>query len=150
MDVSIRAVRASDSEAIAAILNRIIETGLFTAFDTPVSVEAERAYIERFPARGVFLVAERSDDRQVVGFQSMDYRKIFTYIRADNPAALTTYVNHGSASSASPASTRRLVAGTWTKSSSRGFYELASGFHRDAARTRGAGIRARDRIVARR
>jgi L-amino acid N-acyltransferase YncA len=24
-----------------------------------------------------------------------DYRKIFTYIRADNPAALTTYVNHG-------------------------------------------------------
>jgi L-amino acid N-acyltransferase YncA len=135
---SIREARPDDAEAIARILNQIIEAGAFTAFDTPFSVEAERAYIERFPARGVFLVATSERD-QVVGFQSMEpfasfthafdhvgvlgtyvdlecrrrgiatrlfratfeaavrkkYRKIFTYIRADNSAALSTYLHHG-------------------------------------------------------
>jgi len=136
---SIREARPDDAEAIARILNRIIAARAFTAFDTPFSVEAERAYIETFPARGVFLVATSERDRQVVGFQSMEpfasfthafdhvgvlgtyvdlecrrqgiakrlfratfeaavckeYRKIFTYIRADNAAALSTYLHHG-------------------------------------------------------
>lgn len=135
----IREARPGDAEAIARILNRIIEARAFTVFDTPFSIEAERAYIETFPGRGVFLVATSEPDQQVVGFQSMEpfasythafdhvgvlgtyvdldcrrqgiatrlfhatfeaarrkaYRKIFTYIRADNPAALATYVNHG-------------------------------------------------------
>lgn len=137
-DISIRDVRPDDAAAVAGILNRIIEAGTFTVFDRPVGVDAERAYIERFPARGVFLVAERPD-RRIVGFQSMEpfaaftrafdhvgvlgtyvdlnerrqsiasrlfaatfassrqkgYRKIFTYVRADNPAALSTYLHHG-------------------------------------------------------
>lgn len=139
MEISVREVRPDDAAAVAGILNRIIETGTFTAFDTPVSVDAEREYIEQFPARGVFLVAERAADGRVVGFQSMEpfaaftrafdhvgvlgtyvdleerrkgiasllfaatfgaarqkgYRKIFTYVRADNPAALSTYLHHG-------------------------------------------------------
>jgi L-amino acid N-acyltransferase YncA len=136
---SIREARADDAEAIVRILNRIIEARTFTAFDTPFSIEAERAYIETFPARGVFLVAVGEPDGHVVGFQSMEpfasfthafdhvgvlgtyvdlerrrqgiakhlfrgmfeaairkgYRKIFTYIRADNGPALSTYVHHG-------------------------------------------------------
>jgi len=136
---SIREARPDDAEAIARILNRIIEARAFTAFDTPFSIEAERAYIETFPERGVFLVATSDDDQHVVGFQSMEpfarythafdhvgvlgtyvdldrrrqgiakrlfratfeaaarkgYRKIFTFIRADNPAALSTYRHHG-------------------------------------------------------
>jgi L-amino acid N-acyltransferase YncA len=136
---SIREARPEDAAAIARILNRIIEARTFTVFDTLFSIEAERAYIEAFPERGVFLVAVRERDQQVVGFQSMEpfagwthafdhvgvlgtyvdldcrrqgiakrlfpatfeaarrkgYRKIFTYIRADNPAALATYRHHG-------------------------------------------------------
>ena len=139
MNPSIREARPDDAEAIARILNRIIEARAFTAFDTPFSIEAERAYIETFPERGVFLVATSERDQQVVGFQSMEpfasythafdhvgvlgtyvdlerrrqgiakrlfratfeaavrkaYKKIFTYIRADNSAALSTYVHHG-------------------------------------------------------
>jgi L-amino acid N-acyltransferase YncA len=138
-DISIREVRPDDAAAVARILNRIIEAGTFTVFDAPFSVEAERAYIERLPVRGVFLVAERAADGRIVGFQSMEpfaaftrafdhvgvlgtyvdlderrqgiasrlfaatfeaarqkgYRKIFTYVRADNPAALSTYRQHG-------------------------------------------------------
>src|SRR5687768_4798610 len=134
----IREATPHDAEAIARILNDIIGARVFTAFDTPFSIEAERAYIETFPERGVFLVATSERDRQVVGFQSMEpfasythafdhvgvlgtyvdldcrrtgiakrlfpatfeaavrkgYRKIFTYIRADNRAALSTYIHH--------------------------------------------------------
>lgn len=138
-ELSIRGARPDDAEAIARILNRIIEARIFTAFDTAFSVEAERNYIETFPERGVFPVAVRAQDQRVVGFQSMEpfaaythafdhvgvlgtyvdldcrrqgiakrlfgatfeeairkgYRKIFTYIRADNPAALSTYLGQG-------------------------------------------------------
>jgi L-amino acid N-acyltransferase YncA len=134
-----RAVCTDDAEAIVGILNPIIEAGTFTAFDTPVSVDAEREYLAAFPARGVFQVALRATDRQIVGFQSMEpfasftrafdhvgvlgtyvalasrrqgvatrlfeatlaaarekgYEKIFTYVRADNDAALRVYQRHG-------------------------------------------------------
>ncbi len=134
----VRDVKGNDADSIVAILNPIIETGNFSAFDTPFTIEAERQYINAFPARGVFLVAI-SEEGQIVGFQSMvpfatytrafdhvgvlgtyvdlgwrrrgvasclfmatfrqarrkGYAKIFTYIRADNPAALATYEKHG-------------------------------------------------------
>lgn len=138
-DLSIREVRSDDAGAIVGIMNRLIEAGRFTAFDTPFTIEAETDYIRAFPERGVFLVAVRGPDRQVVGFQSMEpfatythafdhvgvlgtyvdldwrrrgiakrlfpatfeaalrkgYQKIFTFIRADNAAALSTYRHHG-------------------------------------------------------
>jgi L-amino acid N-acyltransferase YncA len=135
----IRAAQPDDAEAIVGILNPIIATGAFTAFDTPFTVEAERQYISTFPVRGVFLVAARQADSQIVGFQSMEpfasythafdhvgvlgtyvdlnyrrqgiatqlfgatfaaaarkgYEKIFTFVRADNPVALQTYLGQG-------------------------------------------------------
>jgi L-amino acid N-acyltransferase YncA len=134
-----RAACPDDAAAIVGILNPIIEAGTFTAFDTPFSVDAEREYLRSFPARGVFQVALRACDRQMVGFQSMEpfanftrafdhvgvlgtyvalasrrqgvatrlfeatlaearekgYGKIFTYVRADNAAALRVYQRHG-------------------------------------------------------
>lgn len=134
-----RAACPDDAEAIVSILNPIIESGAFTAFDTPFTVEAEREYLAAFPARGVFHVALRASDGQIVGFQSMEpfasytrafdhvgvmgtyvalasrrqgvatmlfeatlaaarekgYEKIFTYVRADNDAALRLYQRHG-------------------------------------------------------
>jgi L-amino acid N-acyltransferase YncA len=139
MQLEIREVRPDDADAIVRILNPIIEAGVYTVFDTPFTADAEREYLSTFPARGVFLVAVRHADGQVVGFQSMEpfagythafdhvgvlgtyvdlgcrrlgiatalfqatfaealrkgYEKIFTFVRADNPAALETYVRQG-------------------------------------------------------
>lgn len=70
MRFRIRDVKSDDADSIVAILNPIIETGKFSAFDTPFTIEAERQYINAFPARGVFLVAI-SEEERIVGFQSM-------------------------------------------------------------------------------
>src|SRR5687768_6536569 len=137
--VSIRDVVASDAAALVGILNPIIEARVFTAFDTPFSVEAERDYILGFPARGIWKVARYGDDNRVVGFQILEpfatytrafdhvgtlgtfvdlahrrlgiakalfaatledarrkgYEKLFTFVRANNPAALATFLAHG-------------------------------------------------------
>lgn len=139
MDWLVREARPEDAEAIVGIFNPIIATGLYTVFDTPFTVEAEREYILNFPPQGIFHVAVRRADQQLVGFQSMEpfatythafahvgvigtyvnlalrrqgiaaslfaatfesarrkgYEKLFTYVRADNPAALATYSRAG-------------------------------------------------------
>lgn len=139
MKLIVRPAQPEDAAAIVAIFNPIIESGKYTAFDTPFTVEAEREYIANFPARGIFHVAVRQDDQRIVGFQSMEpfatythafdhvgvvgtyvdlaerrqgiagqlfaatfeaarqkgYEKLFTFIRADNPAALATYQQQG-------------------------------------------------------
>ena len=127
-----------DAEAIVRILNPIISARVYTAFDEPFSIEAERDYIAGFPSRGIWKVAARPSG-QVVGFQVLEpfgpytrafdhvgtlatyvdlaqrrqgiakalfratyeaarqkgYEKIFTFVRADNSAALATYQAHG-------------------------------------------------------
>jgi L-amino acid N-acyltransferase YncA len=132
----IRDALPSDALAIVAILNPIIAARTHTVFDEPFSVEAEREYLLRFPARGIWKIAERGG--RVVGFQVLEpfatytrafdhvgtlgtyvdlterrqgvasalfsatleaarvkgYEKIFTFVRADNQAALATYQAH--------------------------------------------------------
>lgn len=135
----IRDATAADAEAIVRILNPIIEARIYTVFDAPFSVEAERAYLLNFPRRGIWKVAVRASDDRLVGFQVLEpfatythafdhvgtlgtyvdlelrrqgvatrlfdatfaaargkgYEKLFTFVRADNPAALATYLRHG-------------------------------------------------------
>ena len=137
MDLSIRDVEAADAAAVCAVINPIIEARAYTVFDAPFTVDAEREYIVRFPARGVWKLA--LDGERVVGFQVLEplatytraldhvgsmgtyvdlslrrhgvakalfaatlaaarskgYEKIFTFVRADNPAALAAYRAHG-------------------------------------------------------
>src|SRR6185436_17352805 len=132
MDILVRDVADDDAEGVLGILNPIIEARVYTAFDTPFTAVAERTYIARFPARGVWKVAVRQSDGRAVGFQVLEpfgsytkafdhvatlgtyvaldarrqgiakalfaatfeaarqkgYEKIFTFVRADNPAAL--------------------------------------------------------------
>lgn len=139
IDVVVREARSGDAEAIVGILNPIIEAGRYTALDTPVTAEAEREYIAKFPARGIFHVVESRQGGALVGFQTMEpfatytrafdhvgiiatfvdlaqrhkgigkrlfeatfdaarrkgYEKVFTYVRADNPAALAAYRQQG-------------------------------------------------------
>ncbi len=139
MSIVIRDVRPDDAAAVSGILNRIIEAGVYTVLDRPFSVDEERRFIEAFPRRGTFLVAESTEDRAVVGFQNVEplaaytrafdhvgvigtfvdldhrrlgvsaqlflatfdaaeqkgFRKLFAYIRADNPSAKAAYAAHG-------------------------------------------------------
>lgn len=139
MDLLVREARLYDAGAIIGILNPIIEAGVYTAFDTPLTIEAEREYILKFPKRGIFHVAARLQDQMIVGFQSIEpfaiythafdhvgviatyvdltyrrqgigkylfeatfeaarhkgYEKLFTYVRADNLAALASYIKQG-------------------------------------------------------
>jgi L-amino acid N-acyltransferase YncA len=139
MSLEIRDAKPNDAEAIVGILNPIIAAGVYTAFDTPFTIDQEREYIEKLSPRGLFLLAARQPDRQVVGFQSMEpfasythafdhvgvlgtyvdlrcrrqgiatelfratfaaaarrgYEKIFTFVRADNAAALAAYLRQG-------------------------------------------------------
>jgi L-amino acid N-acyltransferase YncA len=139
MDLSVRDAEPADAEGLVRILNPIIEARVYTAFDTPFSVDAERVYLLNFPPRGIWKVAIRQSDGRLVGFQIMEpfatytgafdhvgtlgtyvdlglrrqgvagrlfeatldaalrkgYEKIFTFVRADNSAALQTYLGHG-------------------------------------------------------
>lgn len=92
MNLLIREVRPEDAEAIVGIFNPIIEAGVYTVFDTVLTVEAEREYIRGFPERGVFHVAVRQDDQKIIGFQSME--PFATYTRAfDHVGVIGTYVD---------------------------------------------------------
>lgn len=92
MNLLVREAQPDDAEAIVGILNPIIEAGVYTVFDTPFTIEAERQYILNFPERGVFHVAVCREDRRIVGFQSME--PFATYTRAfDHVGVIGTYVH---------------------------------------------------------
>lgn len=139
MDLLVREAKPDDAAGIVAIFNPIIETGLYTAFDAPFSVEAERRYITGLSERAIFHVAVRASAETIVGFQSLEpfatytratdhvgvlgtyvdlahrrqgvakclfqatfraarakgYEKVLTYIRTDNPSAMSTYLSQG-------------------------------------------------------
>ena len=92
MDLLVREARPDDAEAVIGILNPIIEAGVYTVLDMPLTIEAERAYILNFPRRGVFHLAILRQDHKVVGFQSME--PFSTYTRAfDHVGVIGTYVD---------------------------------------------------------
>jgi L-amino acid N-acyltransferase YncA len=139
MELTVRDVEPADAEGLVRVLNAIIEARLYTALDTPFSVETERDYVIDFPERGIWKVAVREPDQTIVGFQVMEpyatythafdhvgtlgtyvdlglrrqgiarrlfaatfdaarqkgYEKIFTFVRADNEAALAAYLGQG-------------------------------------------------------
>ncbi len=70
-DVIIRPAVPGDAAGVVAVLNPIIESGRHTAFTRPFTVEAERAFIRAFPARGVFHVAVDPADGTIAGFQTL-------------------------------------------------------------------------------
>lgn len=90
MHVEVRPAIGADAGAIVNILNPIIEAGVYTAFDTPFSVDAERHYLETLPARGIFHVAVAAS--RVVGFQSMEPFATYTHAY-DHVGVMGTYVD---------------------------------------------------------
>ena len=94
VELRVRQARPEDAAGVVAIFNPIIEAGIYTAFDSPFTVEAERHYIEALPERSIFLVAERVFDGTLVGLQSMEpfatYTQAFAHV-----GVLGTYVDLG-------------------------------------------------------
>ena len=91
MHLMIRQVHPDDAEAIVSILNPIIEAGVYTVLDTPLTVEYERDYITNFPPRGFFHVAEDQNQR-IVGFESGEPYATYTHA-FDHVAVIGTFVD---------------------------------------------------------
>jgi L-amino acid N-acyltransferase YncA len=92
MHVEIREARLEDAEPIIRILNPIIEAGVYTALDTPLTVQAQSEFIRDFPVRGVFLVAVTETGSRVVGLQSLEPFANYTHA-FDHVGVLGTYVD---------------------------------------------------------
>ena len=91
MNLVIREARPDDAQAIVSILNPIIEAGVYTVLDTPLTVEYERDYIANFPQRGIFYVAE-DQDQKIVGFESGEPYATYTHA-FDHVAVIGTFVD---------------------------------------------------------
>ena len=91
MSLHIRAACVEDAAAILTVLNPIIEARCHTVLDTPFTLAEERAFIEAFPECGVFHVAERGAEGEIVGFQ--DVEPFATYTHAfDHVGVIGTFV----------------------------------------------------------
>lgn len=127
MSLTVRDATPADAEAIVAILNPIIAAREYTAFDTPFSVDAERAYLECFPARGVWKVAMLDD--HLVGFQVLE--PFATYTHAfDHVGTLGTYVD---LSRRRQGVARRLFAATFDAARARGYEKIFTFVRQDNA-----------------
>jgi L-amino acid N-acyltransferase YncA len=92
LDLTIRSVRLDDAEAVVGILNPIIEAGVYTVFDAPLTAQDERDYIAAFPPRRLFFVVERLSTREVIAFQTIDPFADYTGA-FDHVGILGTYVD---------------------------------------------------------
>ncbi|MEO5742843.1 MAG: GNAT family N-acetyltransferase [Vicinamibacterales bacterium] len=90
--VVIRDVTVDDALQIVAILNPINAARCYTALDIQVSVEQERDFIRRFPARGIFLVAVDTTSNRIAGFQDVSPFADFTHA-FDHVGVIGTYVD---------------------------------------------------------
>ena len=118
--VTVRPVRPDDAAGVAGVLNPIIEARTFTVLDTPLSVDAERQFIESFPDRGIFHVADADTDRPIVGFQNIepfaDYTHAFDHVGVIGTYVDLTRLRQGIAS--------RLFAATVAAAPDKGFEKL--------------------------
>jgi L-amino acid N-acyltransferase YncA len=82
--IRIRPVRVEDAEGLANVLNPLIQAGESTALDRVFTPDEERIFISTFPARGIFHVAEKTDDGVILGFQNVEpfatYTDAFTHV----------------------------------------------------------------------
>ena len=92
MELLIREARPDDAGAIVRILNPIIEAGAYSVLLTPFTAEAEREFIENFPPRGIFHVAEVWPAQRIVGFQTIEPFAAYT-CAFDHVAIMGTFVD---------------------------------------------------------
>jgi L-amino acid N-acyltransferase YncA len=115
----VRDARQDDAQAIVDILNPIILERTHTAFDTPFTVEQERDYLQRFPARGIWKVVT-ADNGRIVGFQIVEpfaaYTKAFDHVGTIGTFVDLSFRNQGIAA--------RLFHATFETAPQQGYAKL--------------------------
>lgn len=91
-ELTVRDARPEDAEAVVGILNPVIESGLYSALDTPLTVEAEHRFILSFGPRGVFHIAEDTRRRKALGIQTLEPYAAYTHA-FDHVAVIATFVD---------------------------------------------------------
>mgnify|MGYP001816100272 CR=1 FL=1 len=71
MEFSIRRVKEEDAGSIVDLLNPIIQAGMYTILDEPISVDDQIGFIRGFPERGVYLAALGNGSQNVLGIQDV-------------------------------------------------------------------------------
>lgn len=127
MDLLVRDARPEDAAAILAVFNPIITSGLYTAFDTPFSEEEERRYIAELPERAIFLVAVRTADARVIGFQSLAPFAAWTHA-FDHVGVIGTYVD---SSCRRQGVATRLFGATFEAARRKGYEKILTYVRRD-------------------
>ncbi len=94
MDIVVRRAQPDDAGRIVAILNPAIESGWYTVLDRSFTAAEERAFIGKFPARGIFHVAQGRRSGRLLGFQTLE--PFATFSRAfDHVGVIATCVDLG-------------------------------------------------------
>jgi L-amino acid N-acyltransferase YncA len=132
--IEVRDARVDDAESMVGILNPIIAARIYTAFDTPLSVEDQRTFIHNFPARGIFHVAVDSTTNRVVGLQDVEPFASFTHA-FDHVGVIGTFVDLGRHREGIGA---RLFAATFETAVKKGYEKFFTYVRADNA----AGLRA--------
>jgi L-amino acid N-acyltransferase YncA len=90
--IRIRPVRIEDAQGLVSVLNPLIQSGNSTALDRIFTAEQEQTFLSTFPARGVFNIAEQTNDSVIVGFQNVEpfaaYTDAFAHV-----GVIGTYVD---------------------------------------------------------
>ena len=95
MEFSIRRVREEDAASIVELLNPIIQAGVYTIMDEPVSLDDQVGFIREFPERGVYHAAVGNDGQTILGIQ--DVVPISTAVHAlKHVGEISTFVRLGS------------------------------------------------------
>jgi len=118
VNIVVREATPDDAAGVAGILNPIIESRRYTVLDRPFSVDEERRFIERFPARGVFHVALL--DGRLAGFQNVEPFASYTS-SFDHVGLIGTYVDLSLRRRGIGA---RLFAATFEAATRKGFEKL--------------------------
>jgi len=71
MEFTIRPVREEDAASIVELLNPIIEAGIYSIMDEPVTLEDQIEFIRMLPARSVYHLAVANDNGEVLGMQDV-------------------------------------------------------------------------------
>ena len=82
--IRIREATLDDAEVLVNIMNSIIKTGAYSAFDTLQTSASQRDFIAHFNERGIFHVAECPVEKMVIGMQTLepfaDYSHAFDHV----------------------------------------------------------------------
>jgi len=124
MAVTVRAAREEDAAGIAAVLNPIIEAGVYTVMDAPITVEEQAAFIREFPAAGVYNVAVSRENGRVLGLQDVFPRPApFAHL-----GEISTFVALGAHGSGIG---RALSLATFRRARESGFHKLCASIRAD-------------------